>query len=223
MTIIDSNGSGQIRLKGIFLDIEDTLTHEGKPIAGAAEVVNLMRNAGFNLRFITNITGRLPSVIAEDLCSSGIEVATHEVQTAASASADYLKTRQDCTAYLIISENIQQLFDGIACDGIAPDVVVIGDIAEAFSFDIMNKAFQLIDSGAELVAMSRNMFWFNNGRKQLDAGAFVSALELATGKPARNYGKPSASFFSTALHKIGLLQREVLVVGDDVLTDIVVG
>ena len=195
MTNIDNNGSDQIRLKGIFFDIEGTLTHEGKPIAGAAEVVNLMRKSGFKLRFITNITGRLPSVIAEDLSSLGIAVATHEVQTAASASADYLKTRQGCKAYLIISENIQQLFDGIACDDTAPDVVVIGDIAEAFSFDIMNKAFQLIDSGAELVAMSRNMFWFNNGLKQLDSGAYVSALELATGKPAKICGKPSASFF----------------------------
>jgi ribonucleotide monophosphatase NagD (HAD superfamily) len=53
----------------------------------------------------------------------------------------------------------------------------------------------------------------------LDAGPYVAALEYAAGIEAEVVGKPSRAFFELCLQEIGLLARDVLVVGDDVEND----
>ena len=54
----------------------------------------------------------------------------------------------------------------------------------------------------------------------LSAGPFVVALETATGKSATVVGKPAKSFFDLALQDMGLAADEVVMIGDDILTDI---
>ena len=54
----------------------------------------------------------------------------------------------------------------------------------------------------------------------LSAGPFVAALESATGKTATVVGKPAKEFFDLALRDMGLDARGVVMIGDDILTDI---
>ena len=204
----------------IFFDIEGTLTHEGRPIAGAAEVLHMVRDGGANIRFLTNITSRMPQTIAEDLRKFGLPANDDEVLTAATACATYVGFRNLETVRLIIPEKVRPLFADFKEDRHNPSAVIIGDVAEQFDFNLLDDIFRQIDGGSELIAMSRNLFWFNKGRKQLDAGAFVSALELATGQEATVCGKPSEVIFSMAVKSLEDPQCRILVVGDDIKTDI---
>ena len=54
----------------------------------------------------------------------------------------------------------------------------------------------------------------------LSAGPFVAALEYATGETAMVVGKPARAFFDLALRDMGLPADGVVMVGDDILTDI---
>lgn len=54
----------------------------------------------------------------------------------------------------------------------------------------------------------------------LDSGAFTFVLEKATGQLALVTGKPAPEIFKNAVTSINLNKSEVIVVGDDVLTDI---
>lgn len=54
----------------------------------------------------------------------------------------------------------------------------------------------------------------------LDAGAFVAALEYATGREATIVGKPSPAFFRAAAESMGVDLPDVAVVGDDITTDV---
>lgn len=54
----------------------------------------------------------------------------------------------------------------------------------------------------------------------MDIGAFVAALEYATKSEAVVTGKPSADFFALAIDDMGILKNEVMLIGDDVDTDI---
>jgi len=49
---------------------------------------------------------------------------------------------------------------------------------------------------------------------------FVVALEHATGKKAKVLGKPSREFFLAGVAKLGLEAGDVLMVGDDIRTDV---
>ena len=53
----------------------------------------------------------------------------------------------------------------------------------------------------------------------LDVGAYVAALEAATGTSALLVGKPARPFFALALDEIGLEPAAVAVVGDDADAD----
>jgi len=68
--------------------------------------------------------------------------------------------------------------------------------------------------------MHRGMYWMTMDGPTLDAGAFVCALEQAAGVTAEVAGKPSPEFFVTALGSIGLPPHEVMMVGDDVQSDV---
>lgn len=212
--------SAELSSVAIFFDIEGTLTHEGRLISGAVEVLRMVRDGGANIRFLTNITAKMPQTIAEDLRTCGLSANDDEIFTAASACATYARLRNLETVRLIISEEISPLFVGLKEDKHNPSAIIIGDVAEQFDFNLLDDLFRQIDEGSELIAMSRNLFWFNKGRKQLDAGTFVSALELATGREAIVCGKPSDVIFSMAVKSLENPRCRILVVGDDIKTDI---
>jgi len=74
--------------------------------------------------------------------------------------------------------------------------------------------------GAALVAMHRNRYWRTNDGLQLDAGAYVAALEAVTGATAAVCGKPAAAYFAAALEELGASAGDVAMVGDDVENDV---
>jgi ribonucleotide monophosphatase NagD (HAD superfamily) len=54
----------------------------------------------------------------------------------------------------------------------------------------------------------------------LDTGGFVALLEFASGKTARVLGKPSTDFFQLAARRLGCRLENIVVVGDDLTTDV---
>ena len=54
----------------------------------------------------------------------------------------------------------------------------------------------------------------------LDVAPFVAALEHATGKQPKVFGKPAEAFFGAASHQLGLTRNEIVMVGDDINADI---
>jgi len=105
-----------------------------------------------------------------------------------------------------------------------PQAVVVGDLDDGWTFEILNRAFRHLMDGAELVALSRDRYWQKPDGLVLDCGPFVAALEYASGHRAAVCGKPSGEFYRAALASLGpwALERprEVLMVGDDVWGDI---
>ena len=207
-------------IKSVLFDIDGTLVGRGKALPGAAEAVAFARRQGLAVRFLTNITGRGPNLIAADLQSQGLGVEGHEIQTAATACVEYLKSRSGITCHLIVPPSVRPMFEGIATDDQEPDVVVISDIGEQFNFQVLNRAFLMLRAGAELVAPQKGLFWFDHDGPKLDCGSFIVGLEAATGKEATVTGKPAELFFQRALAHVGCRADEALVIGDDIGTDV---
>ena len=74
--------------------------------------------------------------------------------------------------------------------------------------------------GAELIALQKNRYWLTAEGLSLDVGAFVAALEYATGQQAYVVGKPSPAFFELVLLDVVVSPAEAAMVGDDVETDV---
>ena len=82
--------------------------------------------------------------------------------------------------------------------------------------DLMN---QIID-GAKLIALHKGRYFQTESGLKLDSGAFVAALEHATGQNAHIIGKPSASFFEIASSDINAKPDDLIMLGDDLINDI---
>lgn len=210
-------------IKAILFDIDGTLTERGQLVRGAAEAIAHVRSQGIEARFLTNITGHTPTRIAANLSALGIAVDAAEVQTATTVCVDMLRSRPNVRCHLLVPPSVMPMFEGIDRDDIQPDVVVVSDIGEGFTFATLNRAFRMLRAGAELLALQKNMFWFDAEGVKLDCGPFVLALEAASGKTATVTGKPSKVFFETALAGLACERHEVLIVGDDLNTDIAGG
>jgi HAD superfamily hydrolase (TIGR01458 family) len=98
--------------------------------------------------------------------------------------------------------------------------IVVGDIGDAWNYQMLNEVFSCLMRGAKLIAIHKNRFWQTENGLQMDIGAFIAGLEYAASTQAMLIGKPSADFFNMALADLNLQPNEVLMVGDDIDSDI---
>ena len=102
------------------------------------------------------------------------------------------------------------------------DAVVIGDLGDGWDFPTLDRALRLLmsDTAVPLVALGMTRYWRAEEGLRLDAGAFVRALEYAAGRDAVVLGKPDPAFYGTAVEAIGVEADQVVMVGDDIETDV---
>lgn len=210
------------RPSGLLIDIDGVLTVSWEALPGAVDVWDEVRRQGVALRCLTNTTSRTRSAVASALGEAGFDVDENEILTAPVATAAYLRRHHPGARCLLINEG--DLGDDLGelelVDSASVEVVILGGAGPAFTYEALNLAFGSLRSGASLVAMHRNLVWRTDAGLQLDSGAFVHALETASGVDAVVVGKPSPEFFRAGLDSLGLDASETAMVGDDLRNDV---
>ena len=198
-------------VRALVLDVDGVLLMKGAALPGAAEALTALDARGIPFRVATNFTAASVSA----------------ARTAATYPGQLL--------FVITTPDGRREFDGqhvlpfeeADAPGARVAAVVIGDGETDLSRANLDRAFRLIRDGAALLAMHRNPWWFTSRGPTLDSGAFVAALEFATGVRAVMCGKPGPIMFRTALAGVAadlggrVAAREVAMVGDDPAQDIV--
>jgi phospholysine phosphohistidine inorganic pyrophosphate phosphatase len=207
-------------VQGFLFDLDGTIYEEDVAIPGAAEALTELRRRGIPFRFTTNTTRRPRSALAERLRAIGIAASPEEILSAPSAAARWLRDRGVRRVQLLLAEASFEEFAGFDVVDHAPEVVVVGDLGEGWTFPLLNQAFRNLLDGAELLAIQRNRYWQTDGGLSLDAGPFVAALEYGSGKTATLAGKPSPVFFAAAAKELDLPPEHIAVVGDDLESDV---
>jgi HAD superfamily hydrolase (TIGR01458 family) len=203
-----------------LIDLDGTVIHGDVAIPGAVLAIAALRAAGIPFRFTTNTTRHPRSTIVGVLRRQGIEVSEEEIVTPPVAAARWLKEHGARRVSLLLPAVGRAEFAGFELDGAAPEYVVVGDLGAAWTFERLNAAFRSLEGGARLVALHRNRYWDPGDGIALDAGAFVAALEYATGQEAVLVGKPNPNFFHAAAAGLGAAIERVAVVGDDLESDV---
>ena len=207
-------------MRGLMLDLDGTVYEDNRLIPGAAEAIAALRERGYRLRFVTNTTNKRRETIRDKLHALGIASDASEIFTAPVAASLMLRRHPEARCWVVTRGDSIQEFQGLRLDEDRPDFVVLGDLMEGFTFELLNRVFRKLMDGAELIAMQKNRYWMTRGKLTLDMGPFVAALEFATGRTARVIGKPSREFFRLALAHLGLAAHQAAMVGDDWESDI---
>jgi HAD superfamily hydrolase (TIGR01458 family) len=207
-------------IAGLLLDLDGTVYQEGRVIPGAAEALTELRRRGVPFRFTTNTTRRPRTALAEQLRGMDIAAEPGEILSAPAAAARWLRDRSVRKVQLLLAQATWEEFEGLEVVEHGPEVVVVGDLGEDWTFSLLNQAFRNLMGGAELLAIQRNRYWHTEGGLSLDAGPFVATLEYGSGKEATLVGKPSRAFFEAAAAELGLPFDRIAVVGDDLESDV---
>jgi len=213
-------------MQALLFDMDGVLYNSEEPIPGAAETLAWVRNREIPHLFVTNTTSRGRDALAAKLVRFGIPANSSEIMTPCEAAADWLRSRAARRVALFLRPAARPAFDGL--DLLSDDAesgaqyVVIGDLASAWDFATLNRAFRLLHSNPEtvLIALGMTRYWKAADGMSLDVAPFVAALEHAVGRKALVLGKPAAEFFQAAADRLGVPNREILMVGDDIETDI---
>ena len=205
----------------ILLDLDGTIYQGRTLIPGATESLELLKSTLIPYRFITNNTRMTTRNLVLMLKDMGLIISACDVFTAPHAAAIYCQNKGYKNILLAVSgKDIVEDFSKFNIVDHNPEAIVMGDMGDGFSFNLINNIFNHILNGAELVAMHKNRFWISDDGYKLDAGAFVSALEYASGKPASVIGKPNSNLFLLAIQNWNIPVEKILMVGDDIEGDV---
>ena len=205
-------------VKAILFDLSGVLYDGDTPLPGAIQSLSRLSETGLPIRYITNTTRSTRKNILDRLSKMGFSIQENEVFTAPNAVHDYLE-KNNLSPFLVVHPELEKEFADLAID--QQPAVVIGDAADAFTYDRLNQAFRLLMKGAPLLAMGSNRYFKENNELSLDMGPFVAALEFASDTKARIIGKPAKAFFEAAVCSTGCRNEEVIMVGDDVQSDVI--
>jgi HAD superfamily hydrolase (TIGR01458 family) len=205
-------------LQAVLLDLDGVLYVGEQPVPGAARAVAMLRQAGYDLRGITNTTTMPRRSIAEKLARMGLALSERELATPATLAVRAIGRD---SAVLCIRDSLREDFAGIREDDRHPSWVVMGDPGGAgYAPETLQRIFRLCMDGARVLALHKNRFWQKADGLCLDLGAFVAAIEYATGQAATVLGKPSPDFFQAVCADLGTDPAHCLMVGDDIESDI---
>jgi HAD superfamily hydrolase (TIGR01458 family) len=205
---------------GVLLDIDGVLYVGDEPIEGAHRAFSELRELSAGVRLVTNTTSRSRRAVREHLLGMGFDVSPQEVLTPAAMAERYCRERGFRSVTVLVSEGLREDLETLesASLGAHTDAVVLGDLGEGFTPEVLNGVFRSLMDGAELVALQHNRYWRRADGLALDVGAYAAALEYASGREAVTVGKPARAFFLAAMADMGL-ERGVMV-GDDVEADV---
>lgn len=204
--------------KALFLDLSGVLYEGEQRLPGATQTVNWARERGYVLRFVTNTATKTSRFITDRLLRLGIPIHDGELFTAPTAARNYIQHR-GLSPYILVHEAIKHDFDALPQE--SPDCVLLGDAQEGLHYDALNQAFRLCMAGAPLIGIGMNKFFRDERGLNLDAGPFIRAIEWAADVEATIMGKPSRAFFDEIVESTPFRHQDCLMVGDDVLGDVV--
>lgn len=211
--------------KLILLDLDGTLYIGDQQIPGAVNAVAQLRARGFQLRFLTNTTTKSQAELVAHMRAMDFVVHDNELISAPVAAKLELhnlqrQRNQPIRIWAVVADAIKMDFSEFIWDDVNPDFIVLGDIGDRWDLHLINRLFNAMHKGAELIALHKNRFWQTAEGLKADIGFFVAGLEYTTSKSASVMGKPNRDFFKLVLDSVGISASEAMMVGDDIDTDI---
>lgn len=209
----------------MLIDLDGTMYHGDKPIAGAAALIQYLREQQIAYRFVTNNSSATAEQVAERLNTMGIMASSLDICTSAQATAHYIAAHYESPrVYLIGEHGLRTALEeaGIIITEDAPNIVVQG-IDREFTYAKGSKAVQYILAGAAFIMTNPDLLLPSNEGFVPGAGSIGAMLSASSGQQPIIVGKPSKLLIQFALDQLHVKAGQALVIGDNMNTDIAAG
>ena len=212
--------------KGYLIDLDGTI-YKGKDRIPAGEAfVHELQRRNLPYLFVTNNTTRTPETVQAMLAEQfNVETSIETIYTATLATVDYLNDKNlGKKVYVIGDVGLKQAIAeaGYVEDTDNPDYVVVGLDWEV-DYEKLSIATLAIQKGAHFVGTNPDLNIPTERGLMPGAGSIITLIEVATRVKPVYIGKPNAIIMEKAVEHLGLPRQEVIMVGDNYLTDIRAG
>lgn len=209
------------RIKGVFLDLDGTVYHGTAAVPGAADFVNRLKAENVVCLYVTNRANRSNETVCNQLRGMGIDCEPEDFLTTAQATAQHLKPG---SVYYIGEPPLGDalMAKGHTISDEKADYVVVG-YDPTLTYAKLEKATHLIRAGAQFVATNPDPVITTERGISPGNGSILAALITATGQEPIVIGKPKRLIVDIGLEIAGLPPEEVVMVGDNIDTDIPAG
>ncbi|XP_054262788.1 phospholysine phosphohistidine inorganic pyrophosphate phosphatase-like [Macrosteles quadrilineatus] len=206
-------------IKGLLLDISGVLKNGDEVVNGSLIALEKLRFSKLPFRLVTNETQSTKAALVKELNKLGFNINEEEVFAPVPVVVKMLE-KNKLRPFLLVHKQVLKEFKDIETSD--PNCVVIGDAGQNFTFDNLNKAFRLLIDLPEPVffSLGSGKYYKEKDGLTLDVGAFAKALEFSSGVKPRVIGKPDPTFFLAAVEDMNLSPSEVVMIGDDIESDV---
>ena len=214
-------------IKQVFLDMDGTIYHGSKLYPTTLPFLSFLKSRKIRYAFLSNNSSRNTQEYVAKMAKLGIETTPDEFYISTDYTIDRLKEifSPGAKIFILGVKSIFPAFEeaGFEITDTNPDAVVIA-FDTTLDYTKLCRAAYFIDHGIPAFATHPDRFCPTDEETFLvDCGAITAALETATGKKLTVFGKPDPGLLRSAAKRYGVGINEVLMAGDRLATDILVG
>lgn len=214
------------QVKAYLIDRDGVLTapNSGAAIAGAVGWLNMLQLKNKPFLIATNHTTSGPEKAVELLNKRGFSISLDNIHTPLSILKSLFRSKDPGKVLVLGTGYLKKHLkdnDVDIVDSVEADTVLMGFNRHAEISDFKKAVHAVYKNNAEIIALHDNrLFKDAEGFFEPGLGAWVHAIEYATGRNAFVVGKPSEYYYSTALRRLGVNPGEVVMISDDPLSDL---
>lgn len=214
---------------GIIFDMDGVMYRGKKPIDGAREVINFLKENGIPFAFLTNNSTKNARMYREKLLEMEIDVEKERIITSGYATARYLETHfEEGPIFVIGGKGLQEEIKKIGWPMISLEearerwreikYVVVG-LDPALTYEKLKYGTLAIRNGAHFIGTNPDTTYPTEEGLYPGAGSVIAALKASTEREPLIIGKPNEPAYNVVMEKLGDVD-EVWMAGDRLDTDI---
>ena len=221
MAIVDG-----MKRKTLIFDLDGTLYRGKHLLEGGLKAVEYCQKHDIPFLFLTNNATRTPMQNIRHMEEMGYHgLKPEQFYNSAMAAAQYAaQTYDGRKAWYIGEEGLRLALDenGFEITDDHPDFVFVGLDRQAV-YSQYSKALSLMIEGARLIGTNRDRKVPDGSSYLVGNGAILQMFEYALDAKSPDIGKPSRTILDLCLKHYGLLPSDVILIGDNLETDIALG
>ncbi len=213
--------------KTMVFDLDGTMYRGTMPIEAGIRAINFLHDHNIPYLFLTNNSMRTPQENTDHMLKMGYQhIRPEHFFNSSMASAAYVKKHypNQNKAWFVGADGLRQalLDEGFEITDDHPDFVFVGLDKQA-DYATYSKALGLLLNGAKLIGTNYDRILAKPEGFEVGNGAIVHMFEFASSQESPKIGKPDAPILEAALHKANLKKEDVVLIGDNLETDIALG
>jgi HAD superfamily hydrolase (TIGR01450 family) len=210
-----------------LIDLDGVVWRGESPVPGAAEAIDLVREAGKRTVFVTNNASRSPRDFAAKLMKMRIPTEPNDVITSTHAVVSYLRELglgRGARVHVCGTDALAQVLRS-AGFATTQDTTNVEALVVAWNprlqMDDLRRAADVARAGVPFIGANRDATYPDEFGLLPGSGSILAAVETASGVVATVVGKPQPVLFKLALERGGATRARTLFVGDRVDSDVV--